>query len=155
MKIKSAELGNQIMIAAIVVVSLTVLWQVVQPRIAPGMTYVFFGEHEFRATVAKTHQARTKGLSGTESLPKGEAMLFVFETDGSQPIWMKDMNYSIDIVWLDEHKIVVDFEKNATPESYPTKTFSSRQPARYVIELPEGTIKEKSIRIGQQAYFEV
>lgn len=141
------------MIVAIIAIALAVLWQVVGPRVTPDATYIHFGNHTFKAKVASTQPARTKGLSGTSSLPKGEAMLFVFESDGNWSIWMKDMNYPIDIVWLDQRKMVVDYVSNAAPESYPNTSFTPKEKARYVVELPSGTVQDLSIKIGQGVHF--
>jgi uncharacterized membrane protein (UPF0127 family) len=111
------------------------------------------GAGTFSARLLDSQSERTKGLSGTKSLPADQALIFVFENSGIWKIWMKDMNYSIDIVWLDESKKVVDIVEGASPESYP-KEFVPRQKARYVIEFADGTIKEKGIAIGQRADFE-
>ena len=67
---------------------------------------------------------------------------------------MKDMNYPIDIVWLDKDKKIVYIVKNAPPESYPYETFVPKQDARYVLELPAGTVGPKSIVIGKEAAFD-
>jgi uncharacterized membrane protein (UPF0127 family) len=107
----------------------------------------------FKIRVADTDKKRIQGLSGTNNLPADEAMLFIFTTDSKWSIWMKDMNYPIDIVWLDDSKKVVDFVTNVPPDSYPDKTFSPKEDARYVVEFRSGIVKEKGITIGQVAAF--
>ncbi len=64
------------------------------------------------------------------------------------------MKYPIDIVWLDKDKKVVYIVKNAPPESYPYENFTPKQDARYVLELPAGTVSKKSIAIGKEAMFD-
>lgn len=124
-------------------------------------TYAYFTEpkavmhiagNRFEIRIADNERARTQGLSGTESLPADEALLFVFDSDGKWSIWMKDMNYPIDVVWLDEAKKVVDFTTNVPPESYP-KVFTPKVPARYIVEFRSGTVKELDIKVGQEAVF--
>lgn len=102
-------------------------------------------------TVLRTPEELQKGLSGSESLPEGQAMVFVFPRDEKWGIWMKDMNYPIDIVWLDSGRTVVHLVKNAQPSSYPSTTFSPSVNSRYVIELPSGTIERTGIAIGDPA----
>jgi uncharacterized membrane protein (UPF0127 family) len=126
-----------------------ILW----PQLQPHAT-VRIGDAVFAAKVAKTPAEREKGLSDTASLRQDQAMLFVYEDDGKWPIWMKDMSYSIDIVWLDKDKKIVYMVKNAPPESYPYETFTPKQDARYVLELPAGTVGKKSIIIGATASFD-
>lgn len=116
-------------------------------------TMLRIGDGVFTATVVKTEADRERGLSGTSRLAANKAMLFVFDSDNRWPIWMKDMNYPIDVVWLNSSQQVVYVVKDAVPESYP-KQFTPPTPARYVIELAAGTVNMKSIRVGSQAVFD-
>lgn len=120
--------------------------------IYPKTTSLYIGDGAFSARVAKNDAARTEGLSGTENLPSDEVMLFVFESDSRWGIWMKDMQYSIDVVWLDESKKVVDMALGVTPSSYP-RVYTPKKDARYVLEFAAGTVRQQSIREGQHAVF--
>lgn len=115
-------------------------------------TTVRLGDGIFTAQIAQTNKERIKGLSGSAQLSESQAMLFVFDGDGEHPIWMKDMHYAIDIVWLDAGKKVVHMAHDIPPQSYPEK-FKSNVPARYVIEFRAGTLDAKRITIGKQATF--
>lgn len=126
-----------------------VLWPQLQPHVT-----VHIGDGVFNTQVAKTPAERERGLSGTNKLRADQAMLFVFDQDDEWSIWMKDMNYPIDIVWLDKDKKVVYIVKNAPPESYPYENFVPKQQARYVLEFPAGTTSKKAINIGSQAKFD-
>jgi uncharacterized membrane protein (UPF0127 family) len=57
-------------------------------------------------------------------------------------------------VWLDKEKKVVYIVKNAQPEGYPQQDFTPKQDARYVLELPAGTVSSKSIIVGKSAVFD-
>lgn len=105
----------------------------------------------YHILVMRTEAELQKGLSGTDSLPEGQAMVFVFASDSKWGMWMKDMNYPIDIVWLNADRQVVHVVKNAQPSSYPDTTYTPDVPARYVIELPSGTIERTGIAIGDAA----
>ncbi len=100
-----------------------------------------------QASVAKTWAERIKGLSNTPYLPEEVVKLFVFDTIGEHSIWMKDMNYAIDIIWVDAENKIVDIKKNATPESYP-ESFSPKTEALYVIETRVGFVDKNKIKIG-------
>ncbi|MFZ2544929.1 MAG: DUF192 domain-containing protein [Candidatus Saccharimonadales bacterium] len=106
--------------------------------------------NNYHITVRRTETERQKGLSGSDNLPKNDAMLFVFDDDSRWGIWMKDMKYPIDIVWLDNNKKVVYMVKDAQPASYP-KIFIPDKDARYVIELASGTIEQTDIKLGDLA----
>lgn len=107
--------------------------------------------NSYHMSVARTADERERGLSGTDSLPSDRAMVFVFPKDDKWAIWMKDMKYPIDIVWLNSDKVVVHMVKNAQPSSYPKTQFEPPQNTRYVIELPSGTIERTGISIGDPA----
>ncbi len=134
-----------------------VIWQAVvfiinksQPRMAvtlKGTTY--------QAQVADNEASREKGLSGAKSLGKNDVMLFVFPLDGKWKIWMKDMQFPIDIIWLDKDKQVIYLVESAEPSSYPNTTFTPPQSARYVIELQAGTIKAQNMAVGDKAVFDL
>jgi uncharacterized membrane protein (UPF0127 family) len=81
-------------------------------------------------------------------------MLFIYDTSGQWGIWMKDMRYSLDILWLDDNKKVVHKEENVAPSTYPT-TFSPNHDARYVIELPAGFAAQHNVEVGQVVGFSV
>lgn len=99
--------------------------------------------------VADTDKTRQQGLSGFSILPPKQGMLFVFPQMGKYDFWMKNMNFPIDIIWLDENGIIVDRVINLDPESYP-KTFVSKDNAQYVLEIPAHTADEYGFSIGEK-----
>ena len=101
------------------------------------------------ARVADTDNTRKLGLSYFNSLPDGQGMLFVFPQVGTYSFWMKDMNFALDIIWVDENFEIIDRILNALPSSYP-KTFTPSGPARYVIELPANTLDRDGFLIGKK-----
>jgi len=110
------------------------------------------GNRTFKLEVAATADAQAKGLGGRQSLPTNQGMLFTFNQSGTRCFWMKDMHFSLDILWLDESRQVRHIEHNVLPGTYP-HTFCPSVPARYVIELPAGQAKATGIHDGQQLSF--
>ncbi|HUO61986.1 MAG TPA: DUF192 domain-containing protein [Candidatus Bathyarchaeia archaeon] len=108
--------------------------------------------HRYFVSVMRTEDELERGLSGTDSLPTDHGMLFVFPSDNKWQMWMKDMKYPIDMVWLNDYEQVIYTVKDAEPSSYP-HTFTPNDPARYVIELPSGTIDRTGIKNGDVAGF--
>ena len=74
-------------------------------------------------------------------------MLFVFDTDDTWGIWMKDMQFAIDIVWINAEGVVVSVKAAASPSSYP-EAFYPSAPARYVLEVPAGYAAAQGIAEG-------
>ena len=102
-----------------------------------------------RAEVADTEALREQGLSGTNTLADGTAMLFVFQTDGAWGFWMKDMKYPLDIVWVNRNDEVVTIARDVDPSTYP-EAFYPSAPARYALELPAGWAAAHSLADGSK-----
>lgn len=107
---------------------------------------VTIDEQPIVVTVANTPELRERGLSGTANLPKGEGMLFVFPYSSAWGIWMKDMNYALDILWIDQSGSIIYMEENVTPESYP-EVYRPDKSALYVLEVPAGFIASNNITL--------
>lgn len=93
-----------------------------------------------------------RGLSDRPCLLDNYGMLFDFKTEAKHGIWMKDMKFSLDIVWLDAGQRIVHIKENALPASYP-EVFSPTNDTRYVIELPAGVFSEHNLKIGDEVNF--
>ena len=102
--------------------------------------------------VADSSDERAKGLSGRDRLNDREGMLFIFSDESQYCIWMKDMKFTIDIIWLNESKEVIDIKKKATPESYP-ESFCPSESAKYVLEISSDKAKQWDIKAGDRALF--
>ncbi|HWB34361.1 MAG TPA: DUF192 domain-containing protein, partial [Candidatus Paceibacterota bacterium] len=80
--------------------------------------YVSFGTTTVSVDVASTPQEQEQGLSGRASLAEGSGMLFVFDPDAAPGFWMKDMNFSLDIIFMKADGEVVGIEHDLAPDSY-------------------------------------
>lgn len=103
----------------------------------------------WRASVANTLPTRIQGLSNTPFLPVDMVKWFDFDAVGPHSIWMKDMQYPLDIVWLTRDGVVVHIEENISPDTFPT-AFSSPTPAWYVLEANVGFVASTSLKLGDQ-----
>jgi uncharacterized membrane protein (UPF0127 family) len=118
-------------------------------------TEVRLGSGVFSAQLADTDAERIQGLSGVDRLGPADGLLMVFQSDSEWGIWMKDMNFPLDIVWLNNEKKVIYIVTDASPDLGTSKTFTPETPARYVLEVPAGTVKRAAIKIGDTATFNV
>jgi uncharacterized protein len=119
-------------------------------RLQPAVI-VFPNASFFIETVEEEGQ-RIKGLSGKESMKENKGMLFKFDQEEYWSIWMKEMLFSLDIIWLDQNLVVVDLKENVSPETYPS-FFSPQKPAKYVLEINAGLCEKYQIKINDQAKF--
>ncbi len=103
--------------------------------------------------LADTPEKRTQGLSGKAFLPSNTSMLFKFDKPDIHGIWMKDMNFPIDIIWLDKNKTIVNLISDADPSSYPHVFYPPKE-SLYVIETRAGLIKDKGLKLGDEILFD-
>jgi hypothetical protein len=112
--------------------------------------YVVIGEAQLKVAVADDNKERELGLSGQENLAENTGLLFYFDRSDYHGIWMKEMNFPIDIIWIGTNMQVVHLERNVTPDTYP-KIFKPNQKARYILEVRSDFIKNEGIKIGDLA----
>src|SRR3989344_1171887 len=107
------------------------------------------------AQVASTPQQKAKGLGGRKTLPQFGGMLVAFEKPSFIGIWMKQMKFPIDILWIANGR-VVDMEENV-PSPGPRASIDSLPiykpdvPAEFVLEVGAGFARTYGIRIGDEA----
>lgn len=107
---------------------------------------------KIRIEVADTPEERIKGLSGRESLDENAGLLFVYDQPGIYGIWMKDMKFPIDVVWLDENYRVVDIVYDIQPDSFP-EVFEPSKPALYIFEVNAGFASANGIKADDMLEF--
>lgn len=107
--------------------------------------------HKISLEIADDEAEQRKGLSARDSLPKDKGMLFKFKKADTHTFWMKDMRFPIDIIFINNDKIVTIYE-NVQPENDKNANLSlytSTKPADKVIELNAGLAKEFGLKTGE------
>lgn len=123
-------------------------------RANPLVTSVVIDGHEFTVDLAMTDEDIRQGLSGTQQLPEGHGMLFVFKSYGDYSFWMPDMNYPLDMIWIDDDR-VVHVTENAPPclsrEQCPR--YEAPEPTNRVLEVSAGTSRRLGIGPGDSVRY--
>ena len=83
------------------------------------------------AEIADTHETRQLGLMFRQSLPDGEGMFFVFETDQILSFWMKNTYIPLSIAYISFDGRIIDI-KDMFPHD-ETPVVSSRS-VRYALQ---------------------
>lgn len=115
----------------------------------PGSRFSIANE-SFTAEYAITDAEKARGLSGRPSISEESVMVFSWDQPRQRCIWMKDMQFSIDIVWLDASKRVAAMEQNVSPGSYPRQFCHDGQ---HVLEFKAGTVANIGLKSGDTAQF--
>ena len=109
---------------------------------------VKIGNTTVKAEVADTLQKQTEGLMGRSSLSSNNGMLFVFQTENYPGIWMFNVNFPIDIMWIDKGMKITDIVQNAPPCTLNCTTYLPSEKSLYVLEVNSGFIAKNKIKVG-------
>jgi len=105
-----------------------------------------------QAEVSKTKSEMELGLSGRDSLASSSGMIFIFEKMGNYNFWMKDMNFPLDILWINGNFEIVGIEKSLSTSTYPN-SFGEKYFAKYVLEVSAGFCDKNNIKVGDKIIF--
>jgi uncharacterized membrane protein (UPF0127 family) len=134
-----------------IIIILLVLVAIVAVTIPRGrFTRLLAGNTTYRLLVANSASEQETGLGNRASLPHDEGMLFPSYASGKQCYWMKNMQFSLDIIWVDSSKKITHIEPGLSPSTYPQQYCGTGQ---YVIELNAGQAKASGLHIGQLLEF--
>ncbi len=81
------------------------------------------------------YQTQT-GLMYRKSMLDNQGMLFIFENEQPRSFYMKNTEFSIDIIYINSDKEIVSIQKNAKP--YDPTSLPSEGAAQYVLEVNAG-----------------
>ncbi len=114
---------------------------------------VRINSREYDAIVADTMTKRMIGLMYRKSIKRDECMLFVFPVPSRYGIWMHNMSFSIDVVWLGRTGRVVDLIEEIEPcrALFGCRVYKPRRESLYILEFNSGTIKRDKIKMGNTA----
>ena len=105
--------------------------------------------------VSDTPEKRSLGLGKRDKLEKGWGMLFVFEKRIPHSFWMKNMRFPIDIIWLDNQRIVELVENVPPPqEGESPKVMEPSLPSNFVLELESGRARALGLKVGQKLSYQ-
>ncbi len=135
------------MIAGFLIIALA--WIFFQVFYFEKETVVSFSNVSFNVEIIESEKEKRKGLSGREFLNEKEGVLFIYDNENYYGIWMKEMLFPIDIIWIDKNLIVIDVKGNVYPETYP-KIFYPQKPSMYILEINSGLIEKYEIEVGDK-----
>lgn len=118
------------------------------------MIPLYIGSEKFTVEIADTVEKQMRGMMFRKNVPDDFGMLFIYNMEDYHGFWMKNCLVHLDIIYLNKEKQVVDMHINVPPcKEEPCKTYFSRIPARYVLELRGNRSKEINLKIGDSIFF--
>jgi uncharacterized membrane protein (UPF0127 family) len=119
---------------------------------------VRLGSLWLKVDVADTPALQERGLGGRRRLAAEEGMLFPYAERGLHVFWMKGMLISIDMLWLDNGRIMHIESRVPTPRpgvpDDDLPTYTSGTPANFVLEIAAGRARELGVHVGDQVDFD-
>ena len=122
-----------------------------EPQVTDSLETLHIGNQTLRVAVMRTSEELAQGLSGRASVP-GDGMLFLLPERQVAQFWMKDMQFAIDMIWIDGEQIVGIVENVPPPQPGQSldalPTIRSPQPVTVVLELPAGDFRQLELATG-------
>ncbi len=127
--------------------------QAVDLRSIPDHSKVFIllGDKELEVEVVNTSESITQGLSGRESIG-ADGMLFILPERRVPTFWMKEMKFDLDMIWIDDYKVVDITTKVPKPEEdlnlRELPLYSPSQVVDMVLEVEKGKAEDWNVEVG-------
>ena len=92
-----------------------------------------------------------RGLMYRVGLDQNKGMLFVFANDDKYSFWMKNMRFSLDILWIGvDGQIVFIGPDIPACSADPCPVYTPDKEARYVLELNSGFTATRHWKVGDK-----
>lgn len=115
----------------------------------PEQKICFENDKCVEVEIAKTSKERTRGLMFRDNLPEGKGMLFVFSSEGYKSIWMKNVRFPIDVIWIGKDDKIVHIESAVPPcKTEKCPTYPPSEKAFYILEVNANYTLENNIEVG-------
>ena len=105
---------------------------------------------ELRVEIADSPEQWAVGLMNRSSLGEREGMLFVFGSEAERGFWMKNVRFSLDLIYFDQNLTVVGYREGLPPCSGLVCPVYGGPRAAYVLEVRAGSVARWGVREGQR-----
>lgn len=131
---------------------------IAEQKLIPSDEYqVFFPVQalNIKVELAITDKQRKTGLMFRQALALDRGMLFKFESTETQNVWMRNVFFPIDVVFISRQGKVVALLKHLPPclQQDTCPIYRSGVEAKYMLEINAGLIEQHNISIGQPIQF--
>lgn len=107
----------------------------------------------FNIETAEGDYETQTGLMYRKSMPQDAGMLFIFEDSQPRSFYMKNTEFALDIIYINEDKEIEKIYTMATPKD-PT-SLPSNVPVKYVLELNGAVSSNLGISEGDRMEWEL
>ena len=124
-------------------------WQATPPFSSETAVVTVDG-HVVDAEIADTARLRERGLSYRDALVPGTGMIFLYDESTIRSFWMFEMRFCLDIVWINDGRVVGAAENACPAENSGDEIprFRSPEAVQYVLEVDAGWMAANGITTG-------
>lgn len=123
----------------------------------PSTTILLPDKTEITAEIAASPKEQAQGMMFRRNLRAGEGMLFPFEEMAPRAFWMFQCVISLDIIWLDDNKRIVEISARTPPcrsdDASSCPTYGGKADSTYVLEIASGQAAAHNLVVGDQLRF--
>lgn len=101
---------------------------------------------ELSIEIADDEYQTQTGLMYRDSMLDSQGMLFIFPDEAYRSFYMKNTQFSLDIIYISAEKKIVSIQKNASPMN--ETSLPSAAPAKYVLEVNAGLSEKWGLDVG-------
>lgn len=109
------------------------------------------GSKKLNVELADTEDLRNQGLMFRRELAQDAGMLFVFRHEQVLSFWMKNTFIPLSIGFFNKEKVLIDIHEMEPVKSVlesPKKSYTSKGPAQYALEMNRGWFAKNKIDLG-------
>ena len=111
------------------------------------MVTMQLGGKTFTLEVARMDLSREIGLMFRDAMPADHGMIFVFPEASRLSFWMRNTRIPLDIVYVGTDQRIVSVHQM---KPYDESQTTAAGPAKWAIELNEGTAAKLGLQAGQK-----
>jgi len=101
--------------------------------------------------IAETDYETQTGLMYRKGMDTNQGMLFIFPSSAMHSFYMKNTEFSLDLLYINENNVIASMQENAEP--FNESGLSSKVPVKYVLEINGGLAKEWNLQVGDSISF--
>lgn len=101
--------------------------------------------------IAESDYETETGLMYRKGMDENQGMLFIFPDVRQHYFHMKNTEFGLDIIFMDEDQNIVSFQENALP--FDETLLPSQVPAKYALEVNAGLAEKWLLEVGDRMEF--
>ncbi len=101
--------------------------------------------------IAETDYETETGLMYRKSMAQDRGMLFIFPDVRQHYFHMKNTEFGLDIIFIDENLKIASFQENAKP--FDETSLPSQVPVKYALEINAGLSEKWLLEVGDRVKY--